>query len=86
MRFRWFAVLAAGTVCALLAAPASRAQHKYGAGDWPYYRGDVEGIGFSRLTQINTGNGNDPMSYEGKDGKQDVAISAGSTVHVFALP
>ncbi|MGH9740387.1 MAG: PQQ-binding-like beta-propeller repeat protein, partial [Candidatus Acidiferrales bacterium] len=32
------------------------------------------------------GNGNDPMSYEGKDGKQYVAISAGTTVHVFALP
>ena len=32
------------------------------------------------------GNGNDPMSYEGKDGKQYVAISAGTIVHVFALP
>jgi quinoprotein glucose dehydrogenase len=28
----------------------------------------------------------DPMTYEGKDGKQYVAIVAGMTLHVFALP
>jgi glucose dehydrogenase len=31
------------------------------------------------------GNAN-PMTYEGKDGKQYVAIVAGSTLNVFALP
>jgi quinoprotein glucose dehydrogenase len=31
-------------------------------------------------------NGNDPMSYEGKDGRQSVAITAGTMVHVFTLP
>ena len=28
----------------------------------------------------------DPMSYEGKDGKQYVAIVSGMTLHVYALP
>jgi quinoprotein glucose dehydrogenase len=32
-----------------------------------------------------TGNAN-PMTYEGKDGKQYVAIVAGLTLNVFALP
>ncbi|MGH9688307.1 MAG: PQQ-binding-like beta-propeller repeat protein [Candidatus Acidiferrales bacterium] len=56
MRFRWFSILAAGVISVSLAAPASRAQVKYPAGDWPYYRGNVEGTGFSRLTQINASN------------------------------
>jgi glucose dehydrogenase len=37
----------------------------------------------TRLT--GTGNAN-PMTYTGKNGKQYVAISAGGTVNVFALP
>src|SRR6185437_13965924 len=37
------------------------------------------------VTQLG-GNGNDPMSYEGKDGRQYVAITAADTVHVYALP
>ena len=54
MRLPWFCVLAACMISALLASPASRAQ--YTAGDWPYYRGDVQGQGYSQLTQINASN------------------------------
>jgi glucose dehydrogenase len=55
MRFRWFSVLAAGVILASLATPASAGQ--YGAGkNWPSYRGDLAGTGYSRLKQINTSN------------------------------
>ncbi len=55
MRFRWFSALAASAIFALLAAPANSAQ--YGAGaNWPMYRGDLAGTGYSQLKQINTGN------------------------------
>ncbi len=53
MRFRWLSVLAAGALCAWF-APASRAQ--YTVGDWPMYRHNLAGDGFSALTQINTRN------------------------------
>ena len=35
---------------------ATTAQAQFAAGDWPFYRGDVEGKGYSALKQINTTN------------------------------
>jgi glucose dehydrogenase len=52
MRFGWMSTLAIGALLAVLLAPASKAQ--YGPGDWPDYRGNLAGTGFSPLTQINT--------------------------------
>jgi glucose dehydrogenase len=54
MRFRWFSVLAASVISISLAAPASRAQ--YTNADWPMYRHDLSGSGYSPLSQINTSN------------------------------
>jgi glucose dehydrogenase len=54
MRFRWLSILAAGVMCVSLAAPASRAQ--YTNADWPMYRHDLSGSGYSPLSQINTSN------------------------------
>lgn len=54
MRFRRSFILAAGVLAAHLAAPVARAQKS--AADWPMYRHDVEGSGFSPLKQINAGN------------------------------
>ncbi|HVB86393.1 MAG TPA: PQQ-binding-like beta-propeller repeat protein [Candidatus Dormibacteraeota bacterium] len=56
MRFRWFSTLAAGLIVISLAAPASRAQQESAAANWPMYRGDLAGTGYSRLKQINTSN------------------------------
>ncbi len=53
MRFRWLSVVAAVVLCASF-APASRAQ--YAVGDWPMYRHNLAGDGFSPLAQINTHN------------------------------
>jgi glucose dehydrogenase len=67
MRSRWFSVLAAGVLCVSF-APASRAQ--YTVGDWPMYRHNLAGDGFSPLTQINTrnvANLKEAWSYAGKD-------------------
>ncbi|HTT06783.1 MAG TPA: PQQ-binding-like beta-propeller repeat protein, partial [Steroidobacteraceae bacterium] len=53
MQFRWFSLVAAGVLCASF-APACRAQ--YTVGDWPMYRHNLAGDGFSPLRQINTHN------------------------------
>ena len=54
MRYGWLGTLAITALLAALLAPPSKAQ--YGPGDWAYYRGNVEGTGFSQLKQINTTN------------------------------
>jgi quinoprotein glucose dehydrogenase len=38
------------------------------------------------VTRLNANGGANPMTYQGKSGKQYVAQSAGGTVNVFALP
>ena len=40
----------------LLAAFSAGVQAQFSAGDWPFYRGDLEGKGYSTLKQINTKN------------------------------
>ena len=56
MRFRWFSALAAGVIIVSFAAPASRAQQESAAANWPMYRGDLAGTGYSQLKQIDTSN------------------------------
>jgi len=53
MRETWMKC-AGAALAAILFAPVAGAQKT--AGDWPYYRGDLRGTGFSQLKQINTGN------------------------------
>jgi glucose dehydrogenase len=40
----------------LLTFLAAGSQAQFAPGDWPFYRGDLEGKGYSRLKQINTSN------------------------------
>jgi len=40
----------------LLALLATGSQAQFAAGDWPFYRHDLEGMGYSQLKQINTNN------------------------------
>ena len=53
MRSKWN-VCAGLMALAALVAPASRAQNA--AADWPMYRHDLGGTGYSQLKQINTEN------------------------------
>jgi glucose dehydrogenase len=56
MRCKWmFQALGAGVLLAL-AATATQAQAPFAAGDWPFYRHDLEGQGYSALKQINPDN------------------------------
>jgi len=41
---------------AMIAAPFSHAAKAQGSGDWPFYRGSLDGKGYSQLNQINAGN------------------------------
>jgi glucose dehydrogenase len=54
MRSRWM-MKTLGAVL-LLALLATRSQAQFAAGDWPYYRHDVEGTGYSALKQIDATN------------------------------
>src|ERR1700723_3369135 len=51
MRYTWLSLLAAAAVCSL-SAPSVRAQ----PGDWPLYRHDTAGTGYSPLAQITVQN------------------------------
>ncbi len=53
MRCTWIGVLAATAILPTLFAPARGAQHP---GDWPLYRHDPAGTGYSPLAQITTHN------------------------------
>ena len=54
MHQKTFTWMAAAILCAVL-TPSAKAQ-KMAPGDWPMYRHDVEGSGFSPLKQIDTSN------------------------------
>ncbi len=54
MRSRWM-VRSFGAAI-LLASLAKAAPAQFSPGDWPFYRGDVEGTGYSALKQLNTTN------------------------------
>src|SRR5579863_6630253 len=54
MRQRWISILAGFAMLPFAFAAGADAQNP--AKDWPMYRGDLEGMGFSPLKQINTHN------------------------------
>jgi glucose dehydrogenase len=53
MRRKWITSLAGVAILPALFSPAAKAQN---AADWPMYRRDLGGTGYSPLKQINTGN------------------------------
>jgi glucose dehydrogenase len=53
MRRKWITSLAGIAILPALFSPAAKAQN---AADWPMYRRDLGGTGYSPLKQINTGN------------------------------
>ncbi|MGA3292885.1 MAG: PQQ-binding-like beta-propeller repeat protein [Candidatus Acidiferrales bacterium] len=53
MRFKWILKLACVSMLLVLLAPSGRAQN---AADWPMYRRDLGGTGYSPLKQINADN------------------------------
>src|SRR5215831_6353627 len=54
MRSKW--ILESLCAAFLLAFLATGIQAQFAAGDWPFYRGDLEGQGYSALKQINSKN------------------------------
>jgi len=54
MLLRWMRKSLGALILVALLATASQAQ--FAAGDWPFYRHDVEGTGYSVLKQINAAN------------------------------
>jgi len=54
MRCNWTMKFFGAAILLALSATGSRAQ--FAAGDWPLYRHDLEGMGYSALKQINTTN------------------------------
>ena len=54
MFLKWMRRSFGATILVALLATASQAQ--FAAGDWPFYRHDVEGTGYSALKQINATN------------------------------
>jgi quinoprotein glucose dehydrogenase len=60
MRFRWMVSVSGGALFAVLLAQSGASQQRVAetasAGDWPMYRHDLAGTGYSPLSQINTRN------------------------------
>ena len=53
MQQKWISILAGIAILPFAFTTGAAAQN---AKDWPFYRGDLEGMGFSPLKQINTHN------------------------------